>query len=300
MSDRELLDRFLQYLDAERGASAHTRRAYEGTLDGLVIYADERGRSVRDLARPDLRGFLFRVARGKAPATAARHRSAIKAFYRWLRRTGRIDADPAHDLGAPRPGRQLPRTLTQEQAHEVMEGAVDGASARDAAIVELLYGTGLRVGEAAALELADVDLRSGLVRVRRGKGGKERRVPIGGAAVAAVRAWLDVRPSVAHDVLFTNQRGGPLTARSLRRVVAARGLDAGVGGLHPHALRHSYATHMLDQGADLRGIQELLGHRSLSTTQRYTHVSMDRLLDVHRSAHPHGKVRRSASDDAEG
>ena len=283
----ELVDRYLAHLRVERGGSAETERAYRATLEALVAHLGDR--PLAEARRPDLRAFLFHVGRGRTAGTLARHVVALRGFYRWLKRTGRAVADPTTTLRPPRPDRTLPRTATEPELDRLLD---DGARpARDAALLELLYGAGLRVGEAAALRLDDLDLADGLVRVRRGKGGKERRVPMGASAVAALRAWLAEREPADTPAVFLNRRGGALTSRSMRRIVDAAGRTGRVDGLHPHALRHSFATHMLDAGADLRAIQELLGHASLSTTQRYTHVTLDRLLDVHRSAHPHGRRR---------
>ncbi len=289
MTDADLVQTFSRWLRAERGASPATEKAYLQTLERLVAHQATNGRTLETVTRLDLRGFLFLVGRGRKAVTVARHASAIRAFYRWMRKTDRLPVDPAADLGRPKVGRTLPRTATVDEMTHVLDAAEDEAPARDMALIELMYGAGLRVGEAAALAIGDVDLIDGVVRVRRGKGGKERRVPMGGAAVAAIRAWIAERPMADHDRLFTNRRGGPLTDRSMRRIVQARGRAGGVSRLHPHALRHSFATHLLDAGADLRAIQEMLGHASLSTTQRYTHVSVERLMDMHRRAHPHGK-----------
>lgn len=289
MSGAALLARFADHLRAERGASVHTQRAYVHSLQRLEAHLQEGGRTLAQARRLDLRAFLFSAGRGRSPATIARHVSAMRAFFRWLERAGEITVDPAADLKSPKAGRTLPRTATMQQMDGVLELAAQAAQSRDAALVELLYGAGLRVGEAADLGLSDIDLEQGIVSVRRGKGGKERRVPLGAAGVDAMRLWLHERPQADSDAVFLNKRGGALSSRSMRRIVHRRGLEGGVTGLHPHALRHSYATHMLDAGADLRSIQELLGHESLSTTQRYTHVSMERLLDVHRRAHPHGR-----------
>lgn len=296
--DRALLDRYVRHLRAEQGAAERTIRGYRATLDRLAEHVVDRPGGLLDVDRRALRGFLFLVGRGRKPATVARHVSCLRSFYRWLDRTGRRTPSPAEDLRPPRVGRTLPRVASQGDLARVLDAPAVPLSTRDRALLELLYGAGLRVGEAAALDCDDVDRIDGLVRVRRGKGGKERRVPVGAAALDALEAWLRERPDVDHDALFVNARGGRLSDRSMRRIVGRAGRGGGVPGLHPHALRHSCATHMLDEGADLRGIQEFLGHASLSTTQRYTHVSVQRLLDVHRDAHPHG--RRRGGGDAGG
>ena len=280
-----LLGRFLDHLRVERGMSTHTVRAYQRTLSALQQFLGDRA-DLRSASRMDLRGFLFSVGKGKAAATRARHVAAVRTFYRWMLRSGRLETSPAQDLQPPKVGQRLPHHLSVQGVDEVLELEL---TSRDTALVELLYGAGLRVGEASGLDRHDVDLVNGVVNVRNGKGGKDRRVPMGPPAIAALTMHLR---SVACDddgPVFRNKRGGRLSPRSMRRVIADAGVRAGAPGLHPHSLRHSFATHLLDAGADLRGIQELLGHASLSTTQRYTHVSVDSLKDVYRRAHPHAK-----------
>ncbi len=290
MDDDPLLSRFLDHLRVERGMSSHTLRAYRRTLVDLGGALD--GVSYVDAERMHLRRFLFRAGKGRAPATQARHVAAIRTFYRWLLREEHVESSIAEDLQPPKVGQHLPNYVSVAQADELVERP--SLSVRDRALLEVLYGCGLRVAEASGLDRDDLDLDAGLVIVRRGKGGKERRVPIGPPAVAAVVALLETLPPESPH-LFHNARGGRLSPRSMRRIVADAGKLVGISGLHPHALRHSFATHLLDAGADLRGIQELLGHASLATTQRYTHVSVEALLNVYRSAHPH--ARRSEPED---
>jgi integrase/recombinase XerC len=289
VTDELLLARFYDHLRVEKGASAHTLRAYEHTLSHLKAHLEAQGLGLRDkLERVHFRGFLFAVARDASSSTVARHTAAIRTLYKWMVREGHVEKAAALQLQPPKVGRRLPRVLSKAEATAIVEQPLPDdkiTSLRDRALVELLYGAGLRASEAAALDRDDVDLHGGLVTVRRGKGGKERRVPLGTPGVAALQAWFDATPS-GGPAVFTNVRGGRLTTRSMQRIVHALGRDAAPGA-HPHAMRHSYATHMLDNGADLRGIQELLGHASLSTTQRYTHVSVESLLQVYRSAHPH-------------
>lgn len=289
MPPTDLLSRFLDTLRAERGASKHTIRAYEGTLTRLQAMLAEDDLTLADVTRRELRAFLFQAGRGRSPATLARHVSAIKAFYRWALKLGYIDPDPADGLRPPKVGRRLPRFLSIEEASRVCEEGATASehSPRDRAVVELLYSSGLRVSEAASLDRADVDLERGIVMVRQGKGGKERHVPLGSAAAEALRDYFATTPGA--DPVFLNHRGGRLSTRSMYDIVRRAGEAAGVPRVHPHALRHSFATHLLDSGADLRAIQEMLGHSSLSTTQRYTHVSVDALLRVYRDAHPHAR-----------
>jgi len=288
-ANRAVRERFQAYQRAERGASPHTLRAYDRTLTDLQALLDANGTAWKDATRTQLRKFLFHAGRGRSSSTLARHLAAIRTFYRWLTREGLATASPAELLLSPKAGQRLPRVATVREAAELFaEPAASPLQLRDRALLEVLYGAGLRVGEAEALDRDDVDLVGGVVRVRHGKGKKERRVPLGPPGVAAVRAWIEASPE-GGSALFLNARGGRLTARSMRRIVRKAGLKAGVAGLHPHALRHSFATHLLDAGADLRGIQELLGHASLSTTQRYTRVSMESLIATYQRAHPHAK-----------
>jgi integrase/recombinase XerC len=256
------------------------------------------------------RWLASRFDHDQAP-TLVRKLSAIRAFYRFLMRRGIVRENPASVLRAPKIAKPLPKFLTVDEAFRVVEAPNEDAARaeplrrRDRAMLELLYGTGIRVGELAVLKLRDVDLRYASARVI-GKGNKERVVPIGRAALDALVAYLGVR-EVFHgkdgsrdpEAFFLGRFGTPLTARQAQNVVRRYGaLGAGRGDLHPHALRHTCATHLLDAGADLRTIQELLGHASLSTTQRYTHVSIDRLMEVYDKAHPlaHQPVSSKAGD----
>lgn len=285
-----LLSRFDDFLRVERGASAHTRRAYGHTLGRLVVQLHPRGVSLLAASRAELRRFLAEAGDGNAAATTARHVAALRAFYGWCVETGRLPSSPASALRTPRRPVTLPRVPTADAMAAMLDD--DAVRGPQAALLEVLYGAGLRVGEAAALDVRDLDLHAATVHVRHGKGNRARSVPMGPAAVDAVRAWLASRPGVAGDApLFLNRRGDRASDRTLRRWVTAAGVSHGLPTLHPHALRHAAATHLLDGGADLRAIQEQLGHQTLSTTQRYTQVSLDRLLDVHRQAHPHGRSK---------
>ncbi len=291
MDDAELVERWLRWLHVERALRPLTLRAYRGELLRLAEGLAERGTSLLGADHRALRAWLGSLP-PCAPATLQRRLAAIRNFYRWCLREGLRADSPADRLASPRVPAPSPDVLGVAEAAEVVEARVStGRTARrNRALLELLYGAGLRVGEAVALDVDDVLLGEGLVTVRDGKGGRSRRVPMGDAAVAALEAWLAARGR-APGPLFLNRSGGRLSARWARRVVADAGRSVGLAGVHPHQLRHSCATHLLAAGADLRAIQEQLGHASLSTTQRYAHVDVEQLLEVHRRAHPRGGGR---------
>jgi integrase/recombinase XerC len=297
----ELL-RFDAYLEAEKRASLHTRRAYLADLAQYAAFLAERGAALVPSSAALVRAFAARAATTGGPATVARKLSAIRSMYRFLVREGLAEGNPARGVASPRRPKRLPVALPEEEVAALVEapGALgDPLALRDRAFLELLYASGLRVSELTGLDVADVDLAQGLVRVL-GKRRKERIVPFGAAAAEALRRWLaDGRPGLAAApgaprsaaaALFLNHRGGRLTARSVARRISRWVLAAGLPRhVHPHVLRHSFATHLLGNGADLRGIQELLGHASLSTTQRYTHLDWKRLAEVYDRAHPRAK-----------
>jgi integrase/recombinase XerC len=300
---------FAQYLRAERRASPRTVEAYGRDLAALRDFAIARQLPLdaRRLGVPVLRAWLASLFEGRSPQTLARKTSSLRAFYRFLLLRGVVRESPAAALRTPRTKRPLPRFLTVDDAFRVVEApAADGRGdeplrLRDTAMLELLYGAGIRVSELAGLTLARLDLAGRTARVL-GKGKKERLVPLGGPCVAALTAWLAVRPALRHprtgaqhaDALFLGRHGTALTVRQVQNLVRLWGTrGAGRTDLHPHALRHTCATHLLDAGADLRGIQELLGHASLATTQRYTHVSIDQLMAVYQRAHPLAQRGRS-------
>lgn len=287
------IEQFVDFLRVERGGSPHTIRAYRRTLERLLAELEPRELGFIHVDRITLRSYLFKVGHGRSSSTIARHIAALRTFFQWMLREGHMENPAASDLQPPKVGRRLPHVLSVEQSDSLFEGEPDSKlSVRDRALIEVLYGSGLRVAEANALDLSDIDFEQCMIQVRHGKGKKDRLVPMGPAANAALQLLSETW--VIHEgALFRNNRGGRLSVRSMRRIVRQQGLNSGTHGLYPHALRHSFATHMLDAGADLRTIQELLGHESLSTTQRYTHVSMESLLKVHRQSHPHGRKRNS-------
>jgi integrase/recombinase XerC len=317
------LEEFLDHLRLNENASAHTVRAYESDLSQFLVFlARHLGMRRSALAAADfehlhIRAFLGDLhKRGNSRASAARKLAAIRTFGRYLRREGAIEGDPAALVGTPKREQRLPAHLGEAEMSRLLEmpDASVPLGRRDRAILELFYASGLRLSELVGLGLEDVNLSSRIVRVL-GKGGKERIVPFNRSAEAAIRAWLKDREDIgagrsrnvtaveragirpagqgagrnrrAADPLFVNYKGGRLSTRSVDRLV--RKYVAGCStrlGISPHALRHSFATHLLERGADLRAIQELLGHARLSTTQRYTHVNSAQLIDAYRKAHP--------------
>jgi integrase/recombinase XerC len=295
-----VLEEYAEYLALERGRSEHTRRAYLADLRSLFAYLDQRapGAGLGALSLETLRGWLAAQAgSGAARTTLARRTSAVKTFTAWATRRGLLTTDPAMRLQVPKARRTLPAVLRQDQALAAMTAADLGAeqgdplALRDRLIVELLYATGIRVSELCGLDLDDVDTDRQLLRVL-GKGNKQRTVPFGKPARTSLNAWLgDGRPTLvtaeSGPALLLGPRGRRLDPRQARTVVhQTMSAVADAPDIGPHGLRHSAATHLLEGGADLRIVQELLGHTSLATTQLYTHVSVARLRAVHDQAHP--------------
>lgn len=302
----ESIAAFVSYLAAERRASPRTVVEYGRDVSSLASYSKERGsRATDDVREVDvylLRGWLALLSRRHAPSSIARKIAAVRTWMRWLRRRGVIAACPADELATPKVRRGLPTHLSVDAAKEVVEvpSSDTPVGIRDRAILELLYGSGLRASELCALDLDAVDMAGASARVM-GKGSKERIVPIGRKCLEALVRWLGVRPAMVHPrrktqdprALFVTTFGARLYPRSLGKLVHLHGAaGAGRADLHPHALRHTCATHMLDGGADLRAIQEMLGHASLTTTQRYAHVSMEHLMRVYDAAHPLARGKR--------
>lgn len=312
---RALLDAFLEHMALNRNASAHTVRAYAGDLSQFVEFlAAQSGRTVDDLKPEEIdhsgvRAFLGELyRRGNSRSTAARKLAAVKTFVRHLRRDGELEADPAALVRAPRVEQRIPAHLSELEMTRLLEtpDATSPLGSRDRAILELFYASGLRLSELVGLDVQDVNLGARLVRVL-GKGAKERILPFNRSTLEAIQAYLRVRPAGApkavsaakgtkarpgrargiEDPLFVNYRGGRLSARSVHRLVHRYVATCSARlGISPHALRHSFATHLLERGADLRAIQELLGHVRLSTTQRYTHLNAAHLQEVYRRSHP--------------
>ena len=286
---------FLDYLTYERNVSVNTIGAYRDDLESFTGFLCNQyftlGRDLLDLRRVDhlaIRSYLAHLARKKlSRSSTARHLSALRSFFKFLMREGVVDANPARAVATPRREKHLPSVLQSSEIAMLFEmpDLSSPLGIRDHAWLELLYASGLRISELVGIDIDDIELRARLVKVR-GKGAKERIVPFGKKAEAAIRAWLEVRQSDT-DALFVNYRGERITVRSVRRLftryLRAASLRAGVS---PHTLRHSFATHLLNAGADLRAIQELLGHASLSTTQKYTHLADWQLIEVYKKAHP--------------
>jgi len=287
--DADLVPAFLRYLAAERGASAHTLRSYAADLAELQTFL--RGARVPGLAAADarvLRGYLAWLhGRGLAKSSIARKLASVRSCYRFLARRELVAANPARQLASPRLPRRLPSVLPKDESKDLLDAPSEDtlAGRRDRALLELLYASGVRVAECCGLDLEDLDRRHGTVRVM-GKGRKERVVPVGEIALEALDAYLDRRGG-GNGPLFRNARGTRLSTRSVHSIVRRRARAAGLARrVTPHTLRHTFATHLLGEGADLRFIQELLGHSRLSTTQRYTHVSPEHLMKVYDAAHP--------------
>jgi integrase/recombinase XerC len=283
---------FLRHLEVSRAASKHTLRAYAQDLKQLEAYLAQQNVELTKATHLHLRGFLGVQAASHKATTRARRLAAIKSFYKFLARRKLIDVSPARRIKAPKLPSLLPRAVPIDETFALMDapGADAVLGLRDRAMLELAYGAGLRVSELCGLDLDSVDRSAGIVRVL-GKGNKERLVPVNPQALEALDAYLKRRPELTKKkpthALFLNFRGGRLTTRSVERHLSKHALKAGLSRhVTPHQLRHSFATHLLAGGADIRSIQELLGHSSLSTTQRYTHVSFEQLQAVYDKAHP--------------
>lgn len=296
--EHHVLD-FLAYLEFERGLSRNTLEAYRSDLLQFGTFLDEAGVDALTAQHTDLAAFMARLAQGTedrppvAAATLQRKTACLRSFYRHLRRENLIDHDPTADLRAPRKQQRLPKVLSRDQVAALL-GAPHGttpAALRDRSLLELMYACGLRASEAIELHVGDVDLQAGVLRAR-GKGSKERMVPVGREAITAVAIYLRRgRPMLVgareERHLFVNQRGGGLTRQGLYKIVQRHAASVGLqDDMSPHTLRHTFATHLLAGGCDLRSLQEMLGHADIATTQIYTHLSAERLKDVYFKAHP--------------
>ena len=288
-------DEFLKTLE-HRNASKHTIKAYSGDLENFALYAGSR--DWKNIDHVAIRGFLSQLyEKGLDKTSVARSLAAVRSLYRWLAQEGVVEQNPAALVTTPKLPKKLPRVPTIEEMNTVLDGKMPDAAAfpeRDRLILELLYGCGIRNSELTGIKLDDIRLSAEAILIR-GKGKKERYVPFGESVRVALAAYLPVRQRLLGgkkntSALLINQRGGPLTTRSVGRIVkkiaVAKGLSPDV---HPHTLRHAFGTHMLEEGADLRAIQEMLGHERLSTTQRYTQLSIKHVLHVYDQTHPRAK-----------
>jgi integrase/recombinase XerC len=295
-----LVHQFLHYLSMEKNASPHTCRNYQRDLEEFEGFLRSSGAglsrdgevAIERVDRLAIRKYLSFLHRRNKKSSIARKLSTLRSFFRYLVREQVIAINPAKPVSTPRVEKRLPTTLSVDEAFRLVESpsraeAAREAELRDRAVLEMLYSSGIRVSELVGLNVDRVDRDLGILKVM-GKGRKERIVPVGREAIEALGAYLDIR-RIGEDAspLFVNLRGGRLTARSVARLVKRYARDSGIfRRISPHSLRHTFATHLLDAGADLREIQEMLGHASLSTTQRYTHLSMDKLMEVYDRAHP--------------
>jgi integrase/recombinase XerD len=290
------LDRFLDALWTEEGLSDHTLAAYRADLKGLALFLQRRGRTLPEAQRQDLLDYLsLRVKGGARPRTTSRLLSSLRRYYHHLVREDRLTVDPSAGIDAPKLGRPLPKALTEAEVEALLQApdADQLLGLRDRAMLELLYAGGLRVSELVGLEVAQLNPRQGVLRVV-GKGNKERLVPLGEEAAEWLQRYMaEARPLLLHgrtsDVFFVTQRGAAMTRQAFWYLIKRYARKAGIKAvLSPHSLRHSFATHLLNHGADLRVLQMLLGHSSLSTTQIYTHVARERLKGIHAAHHPRG------------
>lgn len=308
---KEALKKFSNYLSSEKGYSDHTVKSYNRDLLEFQKCLEAQI-DVDEISKNHIRKFIVSLHGHNNGASVARKLSALRTFFKYLQRVELIRADPLEGIRSPKISKTIPVFLTVDEVFLLLDTPDKGDTfrSRDHAVMELLYSTGMRVAELVSRNMRDLDFDTEMIRVR-GKGNKERLVPVGRPAKEAVRAWLPVREKLLmariergrvadKEALFLNGRGGRLSTRSVERMVKGYGERAGIAQtVTPHALRHSFATHLLEMGADLRSVQELLGHASLSTTQRYTHVTLDHLNEVYDKAHPMAGNRSSEAGDGD-
>lgn len=296
---RDLLREYLIYLEVEKGLAFNSVQSYKRDLAKLQRWANGCGKHVEALSRRDLRSFIGDLSReGLSPASIARAVSAARGFFRFLMLDGHLEMHPAEDLSTPQQSSYLPKFLTEEEVDRLL-AAPDVSTyrgLRDRALLELMYATGLRVSEATSLTVPDVDLQTGLL-ICRGKGSKQRRVPIGTSAIKWLQKYLVARDSVhppENTSLFPTELGKPLSRKYVWAMIRSLAIKAGLEGVSPHVLRHSFATHLLQRGADSRSVQALLGHSDISTTQIYTHITNHRLRSTYDRFHPRaGKLTKT-------
>jgi len=292
---RDAIDKFIRYLEIEKGASVHTIRAYRKDLETFFNYVKTDPRHIEIL---DVRGFIAEQIKGGLKKTSvSRMLASIRSFFKFFYREGYTKANPAKLVSSPKVPKLLPRFLSVDDIFSLVEkpSGTGFIPARDRAILELLYSSGLRVGELSGVNVDDIDTKEGLVKVR-GKGMKERIVPVGTKAIEALKSYTLERILMKsrERALFLNRMGHRLSDRGVRRIVVKYARMIGIGGqIGPHTMRHTFSSHLIQSGADLRIIQELLGHSSLSTTQRYTHLDLTHLMDVYDKAHPFAKEQNN-------
>jgi integrase/recombinase XerD len=302
----ELTLDFIAHLELERGLSRNTLEAYRSDLEQFGRFLERRGIDPLAVGPPDTAAFIGELAagaggRGAAPATVQRKVASLRSFYRYLRREQLLDADPSAELRPPRASGRLPKVLSRDEVGRLLAQPTGSSAAalRDRALLETMYACGLRASEVIGLTIPDLDIEDGVLRAR-GKGGKERIVPIGSSALKALREYFDRgRPKLVgltdEPRVFVNHRGQRLTRQGLYKIVQRHARSAGLERrMSPHTLRHSFATHLLAGGCDLRSLQEMLGHADIATTQIYTHLSTERLRDVYFEAHPRARIEESA------
>jgi len=294
--DSQLLDQFLDGIWLESGLSANTLAAYRADLRAFQSWLAKKGLALEQATRADLLAYLAANVRvGLSPRSSARHLSTLRRFYRYLLIQGRTQADPTADVRSPVIGRPLPKNISEQGVEKLLSTPPRDTAlgSRDRAMLETMYASGLRVSELVGLTLNELDLTTGLVRVV-GKGGRERIVPLGEEASESLREYLgqarsDLLKAQLTDAVFVTRRGGPMTRQAFWQLIKRYAQQAGIGAeFSPHSLRHAFATHLLNHGADLRSVQMLLGHTDLSTTQIYTHVARARLQSLHGTHHPRG------------
>jgi integrase/recombinase XerD len=294
--DSQLLDQFLDGIWLESGLSANTLAAYRTDLRAFQSWLAKKGLALEQVTRADLLAYLAANVRvGLSPRSSARHLSTLRRFYRYLLIQGRTQADPTADVRSPVIGRPLPKNISEQGVEKLLSTPPRDTAlgSRDRAMLETMYASGLRVSELVGLTLNELDLTTGLVRVV-GKGGRERIVPLGEEASESLREYLgqarsDLLKAQLTDAVFVTRRGGPMTRQAFWQLIKRYAQQAGIGAeFSPHSLRHAFATHLLNHGADLRSVQMLLGHTDLSTTQIYTHVARARLQSLHGTHHPRG------------
>jgi integrase/recombinase XerD len=294
--DTQLLDQFLDGIWLESGLSANTLAAYRTDLLAFQIWLAKKGLTLEQVTRADLLAYLAaNVRAGLSPRSSARHLSTLRRFYRYLLIQGSTQVDPTADVRSPVIGRPLPKNISEQGVEKLLSTPPRDTAlgSRDRAMLETMYASGLRVSELVGLTLNELDLTTGLVRVV-GKGGRERIVPLGEEASESLREYLgqarsDILKAQLTDAVFVTRRGGPMTRQAFWQLIKRYAQQAGIGAeFSPHSLRHAFATHLLNHGADLRSVQMLLGHTDLSTTQIYTHVARARLQSLHGTHHPRG------------